>query len=543
MYEILSPGLEKVGEVAVWSSDNHSIHWQEPGTITFIAPATAENQDLLQNDSYILVRDEFRQAGRLDALYLICNVSLDEDKNELTINGKTAPQLLNLRAIGTTVLTDTTAGAAMAGLMNSNARGLPLVAAAERAGDAEVIRYPMDGGALGDQCFELMAAAGIGMEAVLDGNKIKILLSPGRDISEDISVPVLGKQTGRSRNGTLTIDSSDYSNVAVGQLVFQSGSEEAFAYGPTDTAGMDRREFYVGDINQQSGEAEDTFRARAKTEALGKLLDHLLRVTISADISPADYGRPYLVGDIVRVQVGPVTIKKRITAAAWLRDQNNDSVTLTLGDQLSTVVTEIKEQQKAITSSVRGSGGVGASVKDVQKRQDGIEMDYQSLIAEVTDIHAGMAAYCLNKVFEDYKEAAAELFAALQDDDAAIYAELRLHASSIEGVQEATADLTARTAAAEASILLKADESSVAAIKAEVIKLQGRVDLTGTLSIRDGGGITCSGAIYAPNQTISGGTLRGQDIYASRYFVFRDVSYEPTEITSTSGTVLVLGTA
>ena len=80
-----------------------------------------------------------------------------------------------------------------------------------------------------------------------------------------------------------------------------------------------------------------------------------------------------------------------------------------------------------------------------------------------------------------------------------------------------------------------------AEILADVIKLDGRVDVTGRLSLRDGGGLTSSGPIYAPNQMISCGTMKSQDGYISRDFHYRDVLYEPKIITSTTGTVTALG--
>lgn len=84
--------------------------------------------------------------------------------------------------------------------------------------------------------------------------------------------------------------------------------------------------------------------------------------------------------------------------------------------------------------------------------------------------------------------------------------------------------------------------ASFAKLVADTIELKGRVDVTGILSVKNGA-ITSSGPIYAPNQTISGGDVKSQDLYASRNFYYRDVLYEPKEITSTTGTVRVLGIA
>lgn len=539
MYEILSPDLHRIWEVETVSSDNHSIHWQESGTLVLIAAATEANLLNLRNDRFILIRDTYRHGDRLDGLYLICNVSHDEEKNEITVNGKTAGFLLHQRVIGDTVLSGTTAGAALAELANGNARGLPIDAEWESAGDPEVIRYPMDGGALDEKCADLMAYCGIGMESALKDGMIQLRFSPGRDISAIPGVPVLGQHSGWARNTNLSIDASDYCNVAVGTLVFQNNSEEPFFFGETEAVGSGRRELFIGDISQSKGESDADFRARAETEAQAKLVAHLLRTTISADISPADYGRPFLVGDVIRVQVGAVTLKKRIIAATWLHDQNNDRITLTLGDKLNTVPAEIKEKQKATAAS---AAGAGRAAKANKKAQAGIESDYKTLLAKVTDIVAGMDAYVLNKVFEDYKVSVANVFAALRDEDATISSQLSLQASSIEGLQEASADLTTRVSGAEASIKLNAQNidgvgKSVATIQADVVELKGLTEVGGSLNVY-GGNIYSKHDIEALT-----GTVVAKTIAASQNFLIGGVEYAPTEITSTSGTVLVLGTA
>lgn len=602
MFEILSPALQKICEVELPTSDNHSIHWQEAGTLALIAVATERNLRELLPDRYILVRDDLRQGGRLDGLYLICSVAHDESKNEVTVNGKTAGYLLHQRTTGDTVLEGTTACAALAALVAGNVRGLPITAAAEAADDPEIIRYPIDGGALDEKANDLMAYCGVGMTATLDGAAVRLTFTAGRDISAQPSVPVIGKNSGWARNGSITVDNSDFYNVAVGTLAFDGGTEEPYAFGNTAASGSSRRELYIGSITQSKGEAEAAFRARADEEAQEKLVSRLLRTTINADISAADYGRPFLVGDIVRVQVGAVTLKKRIVTATWLRDGSSDKVTLTMGDQLNTIVAEIKEQVKSVASS----GGKAA--KETKKRQDGIESDFKSLIAQVTNIAAGMDAYVLNKIFEDYKTANARLFAALQEDDKTIKSELNLHAESINGLQTVSADLVARLKDAESGLALKVSDEDfaetlknyalvsalkdyltvttaaelyvtdddvagiigayivtdkdghkkpLAAILADVIKLQGDTGILGNLSVDGGklkvsksivtdGAVDCGSLEIGANKATFGNNdliVQTEVALSAKAMRLGTTTYKPTQITSTTGTVLVLGIA
>ena len=535
MYEILDSGLTRVTEVEQVSSDNHSIHWQSAGTLTLIAAATEGNLRDLRSDRFVLIRDTFRQGDRLDGLYIICSVQHDEENNELIVNGKAAPYLLHQRAMQERVLSGTTAGAALSGIVNDNARGLPIQADFVSAGDPAVVRYPMDGGAVDERCEGLMSYCGMGMEAVLVSGKVLLTYSAGRDLSAQASVPVLGKESGRAHNTSLTVDISDYYNVAVGTLAFTGGREEVFSAGSIDAKGAARRELHIGEISQKTGESDDEFRARAAAQASATLAARLLRTTINADISPADYGRPYLVGDLVRVQVGPVTIKKRITAATWLFDQNNDKISLTLGDQLNTVVAEIKEQEKANASKASSAsaraGGAARQAAENKEAIVGIKSDFKALIAQVDDLVAGMDAYVLEKVFEDYKIATARLFAALGEEDETIKSELALQASSIDGVKEANANLTTRVDGAEANISLNAKNidgvsKSVAEIKATYINLKGNVSVSE-------GQLTVLGNLVATDSFNV-----GKDA-----FYIASKKYSPTQITSTTGTVLALGIA
>lgn len=426
MFNVYSPQLELLGAVEIPTSDNHSIYWQETGNLRLISLATERNVELLKNDRFIFIQDDARQGGINEAIYVIVNVSLDEEKNELTVNGKTANYLLHQRACIDQVITDTTAATALAALISANLRGLPIEIAANQAGDPTVIRYPLDGGTLDRMSQELMEYCGIGQRVEFDVGKIRLTLNTGQDSSTAVDVPVLGRQSGRARSPILTIDTSDYANVAIGTLVFKSGAEEPYIFGETGTTAADRREYYTGEIMQEAGESDEEFLSRAEELAMGMLSDHLLRTTITADISPSDYGHPYRVGDIIRARIGSVEVVKRITCATWLHDQNNDKVSLTLGDQLNTVIAEILEKTTT-SSSGGGGGGVASNVKDQEQKIAGILTDFKSLYAQVDGLAAGMDAYVLTKTFEDYKYAVTRLFAAMDDQ---VTAQLALKVST-----------------------------------------------------------------------------------------------------------------
>lgn len=114
---------------------------------------------------------------------------------------------------------------------------------------------------------------------------------------------------------------------------------------------------------------------------------------------------------------------------------------------------------------------------------------------------------------------------------------LDVYVKETEDLQEASAALTTRVSGAEASIKLNAKNidgvaSSMATIEADVVKLKGDVNVSGNLTLSDGNIIALTEIIAAHGLTIGTDHI---SIYGK--------DYKPTQITSTSGTVLVLGTA
>lgn len=86
-------------------------------------------------------------------------------------------------------------------------------------------------------------------------------------------------------------------------------------------------------------------------------------------------------------------------------------------------------------------------------------------------------------------------------------------------------------------------KKSLAQILADQILLQGRVDLTGVLSVANGM-ITSTGQIITQKNIRANTGLSSTKLELdTENFVMAGKSYTPTQITSTSGTVLVLGTA
>lgn len=112
----------------------------------------------------------------------------------------------------------------------------------------------------------------------------------------------------------------------------------------------------------------------------------------------------------------------------------------------------------------------------------------------------------------------------------------------VSTIETAQASLVARVDGAEASINLNAHNingvaSSVATIQADVVRLKGLTEVDGSLNVY-GGNIYSKHDIEALT-----GTVVAKTVAASQNFLIGGTEFAPTQITSTSGAVRVLGIA
>ena len=180
------------------------------------------------------------------------------------------------------------------------------------------------------------------------------------------------------------------------------------------------------------------------------------------------------------------------------------------------------------------SWGTGRALAGLEKKQEEL---YDSFGVELDNVRSALDVYV--KETEDLQEASAALTTRVSGAETA----LEMNTQAIDDLQDASVEVAARVDGAEASIKLNAQNingvaSSVATIQADVVELKGRVDVTGSISVSDGGisadkNITAKGNIH----------VKGAAYFDSDSFFIAGTKYAPTEITSTSGAVLVLVTA
>lgn len=196
-----------------------------------------------------------------------------------------------------------------------------------------------------------------------------------------------------------------------------------------------------------------------------------------------------------------------------------------------------KERQVARTLSLH-AGSIGA----MSKKIDDLRIDITECIADIGDVRSGLYAIASADDIKGFKDAKTTLLATISDDISTVSADLVLISSRTEELETASAKLSTRVGNAEASLTLQAgkiedNEWAIAALDADVIKLKGLVDVNGSLNVY-GGNIRAKHDIEALT-----GSVVAKTIAASQKFLIGGAEYTPQEITSTSGTVRVLGTA
>lgn len=119
-------------------------------------------------------------------------------------------------------------------------------------------------------------------------------------------------------------------------------------------------------------------------------------------------------------------------------------------------------------------GGLSGRISAAEEEIDGIQEDYQELVATVEGVQAGMTAYVLNDTFENYKTATAQVFTSLENADAELTLTVEQNKAEIDGklqsVETAQSQLATKVDDVETSLSQKAE-------KTKVLELDGRVEV------------------------------------------------------------------
>lgn len=358
----------------------------------------------------------------------------------------------------------------------------------------------------------------------------------------------------------------------ISDTIKKHGNTSSSAYGLAQVAGTEAKKALY-DTNQCIAEIEGVKGGLYAVVSKDEL--ELLKqssTTMYADVSSAKAGIDLIATEDVRERLkeakttlyAEIPEKARAEIELYVVEADGEAKTLAkiLADQIS-LTSRVGNAESALTLKADSD-----TVEALDGRVETVETAQTELVARVDGAEAILEQKAESKTVQSLSGRVSTVETAQNSLTARVgSAESSLEQKAekktvealdgrVETVETAQTGLSARVDGAEASIDLNAQNingvaSSVADIEADVIKLQGDTEILGNLTIVDGNlkstrgivsdnGITGS-SIYA-NGTGSQGIISGRRVSCSEISV-GGKEYTEKEITSTSGTVRVLGIA
>lgn len=539
MFNVFDDRLVYLGELEGAASAQWSDYWDEIGGITLTAAMTAHNERLLQNGHFIEISFIPNAPGVEQEIppYLILDVGLNESTHTITANGKTADYLMERRIVATPHFEDTTIPAAAQTVIQDNLRGLPIVVDRyqDDCRETELAAITLESDTLDETAFSLLRYGGYGRQLRRCGNSFAFLIDSGRDHRYVPAIPVFTSDNGSVRQSVVGDDDSMTRNVAAAllhysgvspaladtpddQQPYEDGQTEMYYIGDTEATGAARRELWCGDYFQEEDEDKEAFAARVEADMRLQMQGHVRVLNLSASIRPEDYGKIFRTGDLMRASAGSYRMERRITGANWTLDRGLVRCELRLGPPTINVLHALAEPKPMSSAVAGGIGSARAAAGDAEKKVLELHYKWMDMVIAIADVSAGLSSAIEN--FDEFKQASSEVFAqvgkntaglaAIATDDvlnSLIAAKTTLYAAVNNAigdcVQAAYLELYAVTDG-------QGNTKTLAELVADNIKLMGKIDILGSLSI-SGGNLHVDRKIYADGAVDASSFVSGSD--------------------------------
>lgn len=311
-----------------------SIYYNDIGKLTIYAPVNDYNINALK------VRNIIYDTARQET-YIIVNIKIDTDANQIVVNGYTANSLLNNRCIASEFAL-TTLESGVYQLINDNLRGLPRVSCASAEGLTESTDVTLIGGQLFDEVQPYLEEAGLGNKMIWDPDTLSwtFKIYKGQDLTSGIHAVVFSEEMGTAKELVINDDDSTFKNIAYVTGSLKNDTEFTEVVGTVEP-GDDRREVWLDtSVSQESDETEEECKARAIAYATMELGKRLHRQSFKVTIDASDLGTIYNIGDIVScvsVRFG-VSFAARITGVKFEMDSRSTRTEIILGDPILTAL-------------------------------------------------------------------------------------------------------------------------------------------------------------------------------------------------------------
>lgn len=140
---------------------------------------------------------------------------------------------------------------------------------------------------------------------------------------------------GNMANLVYKLSEADFKTVAYVGGAGEGAERKWVTVGAVDSSGIARREMTVDarDVQQEDGMTEAQYLALLESRGLEKLNEHNASREITFDVAPAEFGKRYGLGDIIRCILPEYALKLSIRVSGFERvyELNRETLTLILG--------------------------------------------------------------------------------------------------------------------------------------------------------------------------------------------------------------------
>lgn len=334
--EIFTPDLSNRHEITHAISSQFSDLYNGIGKFSIVLPMDDYNISIAQNDALVYIVDR-------QLTYIVQEVVMDCDANEITMNGYSLNSLLDRRVVASEVKV-VNVESDVYNAVRTNLRDLPVVIADAQGLEGVVEETSLDGDTLLSAITPILDEVELGQRATFDYKSKTITwgLYKGVDRTGGIKSVSFVHERGTAPGLSIDMDISEYKNVLYCNAEYRGGSDTTKFTVTVGTAeGADRRETSerFGGDSQKDGESLSSFKSRVTRWAQEKLaeLKNRLGFTVNADAS--ELGTMYNVGDLVWCVSlrHNLKFKARVTGATYSQDANGQTISITVGDPVLTV--------------------------------------------------------------------------------------------------------------------------------------------------------------------------------------------------------------
>ena len=331
--EIFTPDLSNRHEITNVISSQFADLYNGVGKFSIVLPMDGYNISIAQNDSLVYIVDR-------KLPYIVQEVVLNCDANEITMNGYSLNSLLDRRVVASEAKV-VNVESDVYNVVRTNLRDLPVVIADAQGLEGVVEETSLEGDTLLSAITPVLDEVELGQRATFDYKSKAITwgLYKGADRTSGLKAVSFVHERGTAPGLTIDMDVSEYKNVLYCNAEYREGSDTTkFTVTVGTATGGDRRESVerFGGDSQQDGESLSAFKARVTRWAQEKLaeLKNRLGFTVNADAS--EIGTVYNVGDLVWCVSlrHKVKFKARVTGATYSQDENGQTISITIGDPM-----------------------------------------------------------------------------------------------------------------------------------------------------------------------------------------------------------------